>query len=150
MGFLFVPLSTISMNSIARERMGNATSLFSLMRNLGAGIGIASVATMVSRRTTMHAAILSEHLTPYSEAARNTLGGLRSFLSSRGAVAPDQQSLAAIAGMVQKQAAMIAFIDVVRLLGAIFLVVIPLVFIMRRSGRSGSVQPARTENANDS
>ena len=64
MGLLFVPLSTVSMNSIPREQIGNATSLFSLMRNLGAGVGIAVVATLVSRRTTSHAAILSEQIHP--------------------------------------------------------------------------------------
>ncbi|HEX2309836.1 MAG TPA: hypothetical protein VHH91_03885 [Vicinamibacterales bacterium] len=32
---LFVPLTTISMDPIPRERMGNATSLFTLMRNIG-------------------------------------------------------------------------------------------------------------------
>src|SRR4029453_7444631 len=77
MGLLFVPLSTISMNYIPRESIGNATSLFSLMRNLGAGIGIAVVATMVSRRTTTHAAILSEHVNPYSDAARQLFWGAR-------------------------------------------------------------------------
>ena len=42
---LFVPLTTISMDPIPRERMGNATSLFNLMRNLGGSIGIASTGT---------------------------------------------------------------------------------------------------------
>jgi DHA2 family multidrug resistance protein len=44
---LFVPLTTISMDPIPRERMGNATSLFSLMRNIGGSIGIAVTGTML-------------------------------------------------------------------------------------------------------
>src|SRR5260221_7833589 len=40
MSMVFVPLTTISMDPIPKERMGNATSLFNLMRNLGGGIGI--------------------------------------------------------------------------------------------------------------
>jgi DHA2 family multidrug resistance protein len=134
MGLLFVPLSTVSMNSIPREMMGNATSLFSLMRNLGAGIGIAVVATLVSRRTTSHAAILSEQITPYSDAARQTFEGARALFLSQGSslAVATQQAYAAVSGMVHRQAAMIAFIDVIQLLGIIFFAVIPLVFIMRR------------------
>jgi hypothetical protein len=48
---VFVPLTTISMDPIPRERMGNATSLFNLMRNLGGGIGIAATSTMLARRS---------------------------------------------------------------------------------------------------
>jgi DHA2 family multidrug resistance protein len=46
---LFVPLTTISMDPIPRERMGNATGLFSLMRNIGGSIGIAVTGTMLAR-----------------------------------------------------------------------------------------------------
>ncbi len=138
MGLLFVPLSTISMNSIPREKMGNATSLFSLMRNLGAGIGIAAVATMVSRSTTRHTALLSEHLNLYSTPARQSFESARGMFLSRGSswTVATQQALAAMSGMIHRQAAMVAFVDVIRLLGVIFLAVIPLVFIMKRPGRS--------------
>src|SRR5438477_405522 len=46
---LFVPLTTITMDPIRREAMGNATSIFNLMRNLGGSIGIAAVTTLVAR-----------------------------------------------------------------------------------------------------
>lgn len=143
LGLLFVPLSTVSMNYIARERMGNATSLFSLMRNLGAGIGIASVATMVSRQTTSHAAILAEQIHPFSDAARMTLDSIRALFMAGGSGASlaTDQAYAAVAGMLHRQAAMIAFIDVTRLLGVIFIVAIPLVFLMKRP-RHGPEPPA--------
>jgi DHA2 family multidrug resistance protein len=48
-----------------------------------------------------------------------------------------QQAYAALSGMVHRQAAMIAFIDVIQLLGFIFLAVIPLVFIMKRPRTGG-------------
>jgi len=143
MGLLFVPLSTVSMNSIPRERMGNATSLFSLMRNLGAGVGIAVVATWVSRRTTAHAAILSEKINPFSGVARQTFEGIRRGFIARGSSigVATQQALAALSGMIHRQAAMIAFIDVVRWLGLIFIIVIPLVFIMKRPRHSSGPGP---------
>ena len=48
LSLLFVPLTTVTMDSIARDQMGNATSLFNLMRNMGGSIGIAVAATMSS------------------------------------------------------------------------------------------------------
>src|SRR5437660_760219 len=51
MGLLFVPLTTITNGLIPKEQMGNATSLFNLMRNIGASIGIASVTTISARHS---------------------------------------------------------------------------------------------------
>jgi DHA2 family multidrug resistance protein len=55
LGFLFVPLTTTTMDPIPREEMGNATSIFNLMRNLGGGMVIASVTTLLLRREQTHA-----------------------------------------------------------------------------------------------
>jgi DHA2 family multidrug resistance protein len=49
LGFVFVPLTTITNGEIPNERMGYATSLFNLMRNIGASIGIAMVETLQFR-----------------------------------------------------------------------------------------------------
>ena len=54
MGLLFVPLTTITNDPIPKEEMGNATSLFNLMRNIGASVGIASVTTLTSRHMQQH------------------------------------------------------------------------------------------------
>src|SRR5204862_293545 len=51
LSLLFVPLTTVSMDKIPREKMGNATSLFNLMRNIGGSIGIAVTGTMIARQT---------------------------------------------------------------------------------------------------
>ena len=54
MALLFVPLTTVSMATIAPQRMGYATSLFNLMRNIGGSVGIAMTGTICSgtaRRT---------------------------------------------------------------------------------------------------
>ena len=39
------------MAPIPREEMGNATSIFNLMRNIGGSIGIAAVTTLSSRHS---------------------------------------------------------------------------------------------------
>jgi DHA2 family multidrug resistance protein len=143
MGLLFVPLSTISMVSIPREKLGHATSLFNLMRNLGGGIGIAYVATAVSRRTTVQQSILSEHVNLYSPQAQTMLERARAMFLSQGADATTaaRQALGAVSGMIARQAAMIAFIDILRLLALIFICGMPLVFIMRRPKGSSAPPP---------
>jgi len=143
MGLLFIPLSTLSMAAISREKMGNATSLFNLMRNLGGGLGIAFVATSVSRSTTVHSAILSEQVNAYSPQAQAAINGARAMFMSRGSdwTTATVQAFGAIFGMIQKQSAMIAFIDIIRLLALIFIAAIPLMFIMRRTKSAASPPP---------
>src|SRR5215475_12100908 len=73
MGLLFVPLTTITNGLVPKEQMGNATSLFNLMRNIGASIGIASVTTISQRHAQAHMNDLAGHVNPYNPAAQNML-----------------------------------------------------------------------------
>ena len=131
---LFVPLTTISMDPIPRERMGNATSLFNLMRNLGGSIGIATTGTLLARKQQEYVNVMGAHVTPFSETARNALEAARQgFLASGAdAVTATQRAYAAVFGTVQRHATMVAFVDLFRLLGIIFLLLLPLVMLMRR------------------
>jgi DHA2 family multidrug resistance protein len=139
MGLLFVPLTTITNGGIPREEMGNATSLFNLMRNLGASIGIASVTTTVARHSQIHINILSEHVTPNDPAVLAMLTSVKNGMMAAGmdAATATQQAYAAIFGMVQRHAAMLSYIDAFRLLGAMFVLVLPLLLIMRKPKGAG-------------
>jgi len=130
------------MDPIPRERMGNATSLFSLMRNLGGSVGIAVTGTLLARQQHAFAAVLGEHVTPYSDVARRTFEGLRGSLLAAGVdpVTATQKAYATMSGLIQRQAAMVSFVELFRLLGAVFLVLLPLVLLMRRP--SGGKGPA--------
>src|SRR3954471_2361201 len=131
---LFVPLTTISMDPIPRERMGNATSLFNLMRNLGGSVGIAVTGTLLARKQQEYINIMGAHVTPYSSAAQASLESARQgFIASGSDMATATEgAYAAVFGTVQRYAAMVAFVDVFRLLGIIFLLLLPLVLLMRR------------------
>src|SRR6185437_7039422 len=48
LAFIFVPLTTVTMDPIANADMGNATSLFNLVRNVGASAGISMSTTLVA------------------------------------------------------------------------------------------------------
>lgn len=53
MSMLFVPLTTITMDHVPKQEMGNAISLFNLMRNIGGSVGIAVATTMIARSSQM-------------------------------------------------------------------------------------------------
>ena len=67
LGSTFVALTTLTMSRISQEKMGNATGIFNLMRNLGGSFGIATATTLLSRRAQLHQSRLVEHLTPLSQ-----------------------------------------------------------------------------------
>jgi DHA2 family multidrug resistance protein len=142
-GLLFVPLTTVTMDAIPRHGMGNATSLFNLMRNIGGSVGIATVQTVLARHRQVHTAVLGAHVDPYSEATRGVLRTIESGLRARGidAATASQAALGTVWGMVQRQAAMMSFVDTFRLLGIAFLVLTPLVLLMRRPTHSADTPP---------
>jgi DHA2 family multidrug resistance protein len=140
LGFLFVPLTTISMNFISKEKMGNATSLFNLMRNIGGSMGIATATTLLYRRGQEYRSVLGEHITAYDPIARATLERMRNAFVASGAdvYTATRRAQVATAGLVARHASMMAFVDVFRLLGVLFLFLLPLLLIMRSpTGKSG-------------
>jgi DHA2 family multidrug resistance protein len=134
LGLVFVPLTTISMAPIPKETMGNATSLFNLVRNLGGSIGISAVNTIQVRREQMNINILGRHVNPYDSSSRQTLSALQRMFMSKGSdiVSAAHQARETIFRMVEQQASMLAYNTVFRLLGGLFLLMVPLIFLMRR------------------
>lgn len=139
LALLFVPLTTITMDPIPKEEMGNATSIFNLMRNIGGSVGIASASTYLFRREQVHINILGGSVTALNPAAQSMLQGLRSALSAAGSDTGQalRQGYGAIWGMVQQQAAMQSFVDTFRLFGVIFLLVLPLLLLLKRPRHRG-------------
>lgn len=134
LAMLFVPLTTITMSPISRERMGNATSIFNLTRNMGGSIGIAIVQTMQGRYTQQHISYLTAHVTPFDPQASQLLDRMTAQMGR-------PQALASMFRMVGAQAAMLSFVDVFRILAITFLVMVPLLLIMKRpkAGTAGEM-----------
>jgi DHA2 family multidrug resistance protein len=140
---VFVPLTTISMDPIPRERMGNATSLFNLMRNLGGSIGIAVTGTMLARQQQAYVNVLGANVDAYSPQTQRAFDAARAGFLAAGSdvTTATQRAYAALFGTVQQQAAMVSFVLLFRILGVMFLLLLPLILIMRRP-RGGPVAGA--------
>jgi DHA2 family multidrug resistance protein len=134
MVFLFVPLTTTTMAFIPNEKMGMASGLFNLMRNMGGSAGIALVNTMLSRRMQLHHARLVEHINPFDAVPQQALHSIPPLLFSRGVpIGSDAQMMyGLLQGSLMRQAAMLAFIDNFLMLAILFLVMLPLLLLMRK------------------
>ena len=144
MGFIFIPLTTLMMTGVRKEDMGNATAVFSLLRNLGGSFGIAFVSTLIARRAQMHQSRLAEHFTPFDTVFQTAQEQLAIVLRYRGIAfsGADQGSLGSIYGRVIKEASMMSFNDAFYLLTLFLLSVVPLVFFMKRALPPGERGPA--------
>ncbi|MGC1621058.1 MAG: DHA2 family efflux MFS transporter permease subunit [Candidatus Acidiferrum sp.] len=139
LGLIFVPLTTVSMAPIRKENMGNATSLFNLVRNLGGSIGISAVSTMQTRFEQRNVSSLGAHVNPYSLSARTTMNSLQHMFMSKGSdvVTAAHQARAAMFGMVEQQASMLAYNSIFLILAGLFVLMLPFIFLMRRPQMKG-------------
>jgi DHA2 family multidrug resistance protein len=142
MGFLFIPLNTLTMSGIRKEEMGNATAVFNLLRNLGGSFGVAFVTTLLARRTQFHQLRLAEHLTPFDRNLQLSLPQLSQMLTEKGFIpsAPGQGSLGIIYSQLLREASMLSFNDVFFVLSLLMGLILPLIFFMKK-GKEADQQP---------
>jgi len=112
-----------------------------LMRNLGGGVGISLVTTMIARGSQSHQATLVTHLTPYDPAYQAHLHQLTQLFATRGgSVVAEQQAYAGLYGTLVRQATLLSYIDVFRLLAFLCLLCIPAALLFERvKAKAGAV-----------
>ncbi|MBI5505435.1 MAG: DHA2 family efflux MFS transporter permease subunit [Deltaproteobacteria bacterium] len=134
MAFIFVPLSTVSYAFIRTADRGAASSLISLARNIGASVGIASMATMIARQAQVHQSLLVAHATPLDPAYGAWMTQLTAAFSAHTSdlAQATAQAQAAIYQMLGAQARTLAFVDVFRMMSIGFLIVVPMMLLIRK------------------
>lgn len=108
LGFLFVPLSTISLGDVPIAELAGATGVYTLLRQLGGSFGIAILTTMLAHESAIAWNVLASGVT-----------------STHG------QSLGTLTQMVAQQSTMIAYDYLFRFCAIVFIVATPLVFLIR-------------------
>jgi DHA2 family multidrug resistance protein len=134
-GFVFVPLTTMTMGLLRKQEIGNAAGIYNLVRNIGGSVGIATVTTMLVRGSQAHQNYLAAHITAGNPASSAMVEGLAAKLSMAGAdrISAHHQALGALYASLQQQAADLAYADNFRLLGYLSLACIPLTMLMIRT-----------------
>ena len=141
---MFLPLSLATLGPLPREDVGAGSGFYNLTRQLGGSFGIAVLALALERQQAVHRAHLVESLAITDPRLQQRLVELQLWLASRsgtGGTLPDQ-ALQVLSLQVDRQAALLAYGDVFRLVGLLFLAVIPLVLLLGRPPAQASA-PAR-------
>ena len=140
MGFVMVPLMTMSLGTLAKEKIGNASGIFNLARNLGGSIGISVSTTFLLRMTQTHQANLVTHMTPYDPVFQQRLSGLAAGLSRySGEPQAHMRAYGLLYGMLLQQANLMAYVDIFRWIALFMALCLPGVWLLRKVTSKGSV-----------
>jgi DHA2 family multidrug resistance protein len=120
LGFLFVPLTTMTLGGISREKMSGATGVYTLIRQLGGSLGIAILQLYETRREDSAYATLAQGVTRANSAVAGMLHGA----ANQGHMLND------IYGMVVANATAVAYNDVFRLCAVVFVVSLPTILLL--------------------
>jgi len=145
-GMIFVALSTVALSTVSRPRMTAATGLYNVVRQVFGSIGIAVAATSLTRGEAVFRTTLVGNLPPSRLEVSQWLDTVRGTLTAQGADAAGggRQALGLLDGMVNRQATMLSYNHVFFLLGALFILCLPLVALLRH-GRAPASEPAVLE-----
>jgi DHA2 family multidrug resistance protein len=125
---IFPPLAAATLSCVERERMGYAASLFSMIRNTGASMGISMMTSMLVSHQQIHQSYLAEHFSVFDawrmQMAPQRMPGAPHLLGGR------TQSLAMVYGQIRAQSSMLSFNDIYRMLLYIETFVVPVLLLL--------------------
>ena len=136
LSMLFAPLSVAAYQYISPAQRGAAVGLFSLLRNEGGSVGTSLAQTISERRQQFHLLRLNEYLDPLNAAFQEYVSSLQPTLMSISDGDPvNSYSMAyqVIDDLRQQQAISLAYFDVYWIFAILGALLIPPVFLMRRS-----------------
>jgi DHA2 family multidrug resistance protein len=123
-GFTFVPLSAVAFATLIPELRNDGTPIFSLLRNIGSSVGISIVQAMLTSGTARAHAELASDIAP----------GNLAFQSLPAMANPASQAgLALVNTLVDRQAAMMAYLDDFRFMLVLTVVSLPLLLLIRKA-----------------
>ncbi len=140
---MFLPLSLATLSPVPKRDLAAASGFYNLTRQLGGGIGIAVLTTLLSQRHAFHHAVLSEQVSVYNPAAMERIQAITSGLVSQGYTTAEaqQRALEIINGSISVQASVMSFNDIFIFVGAAFIVSLPLLFLMGKGSNGRAAAP---------
>jgi DHA2 family multidrug resistance protein len=123
---VFVPLTAVSFWTLPDHLRTEASTLTSLLRNYGSGIGVSVVVSVLSRSQSVTHAHLAERASPYNEAMRAP------FLPEQWNIFTPS-GLAMLEKEISHQALAIGFINAFHLIMIGAVICVPSVFLLSRA-----------------
>ncbi len=137
LGMVFPVLSAVALSGVPRERMGDAASLYNLMRNTGAAVGISYLTNSLISFEQIHQSRLVEHLSVFDAWGLSRRGpampGSPQFHLMGQLITGQKQGLGVVYEMVTAQAAILSFDDLYRVLSVLMILMIPAFLGLRRA-----------------
>jgi MFS transporter, DHA2 family, multidrug resistance protein len=140
-GMIFPSLSAATLSCVARERVGYAASLYSMLRNNFAAISVAFLSTNLVSLEQVHQTYLVQHYTVF-DAWRMASSGAMLYGGSSHLGAGAQRGTQLLYQGIQAQAAMLSFNDLFRILTLIAVILIPGPFLLKRPAAGASTAAA--------
>lgn len=141
MGFLMIPLMTVSLATISNEKMGNASGVNNLARTMGGSMGISLTTALITRYAQVHQALLVGNVSPYNPAYQQQFQNIVSGLSQYSdPVTAQTRAMNVMYNIVVQQSVHFAYMDIFRLLAVICVCCIPIAFLLKKpKPGSGSI-----------
>ncbi|WP_051261230.1 DHA2 family efflux MFS transporter permease subunit [Desulfovibrio inopinatus] len=132
MPFVFVPLSTVSLSTVDRSNMTDASGIFTLTRRIGGNIGYAMAATLVSHGEQMHRFHMASHVSNLSQITQSYMDTATAMVHQLGvsATAAPTVALGLMNRLLNRQAIMMSYNDTSLYFGLLFIVMAPIVFLL--------------------
>jgi DHA2 family multidrug resistance protein len=143
LGLIFVPLTNATMAELRTSQLAQGTGMFNLTRQLGGSMGIAVMATLLTRYTTQAKAVLTEHIVAGDPSTQARLAMLAHGAMARGApaIVAHRQALAILDRQLGAQASVLAFSKIYLLSGLLLCAALPLLLLFRTGRGRGAMGP---------
>ena len=132
LGFLFIPISTMSYVGIAPDKNNDVAGMTNLARNIGGSCGTAIFTTTLARHEQLHQNVLVCHAVHGNVFFDNQLRQLTQLYGAHQALAQMYQRL-------QQQASLLAYLDVIYFFAFACAIMIPVSFLMKKAPAGGEV-----------
>ena len=139
LGLMFVPLTTLTLAPLSPQELPQGAGLYNFFRQLGGSLGIAGIATLLTRYTAQFKAVLATHVTITDPISLGRLNQLTQAMIARGAdpFTAKQRAYLLLDRTVAAQASVIAYGRIYMLAAMIIVALIPLLFLVGRSEGGG-------------
>ncbi|MCW3125383.1 MAG: hypothetical protein JWO03_1041 [Bacteroidetes bacterium] len=133
LGFLFVPLTTLSLGGLTGKDIGSASGLTAMVRQLGGSFGVAICSTYITHMTFVHRADMISKINLYDPTVTDRIQQLTAGMMSKAGdiVKATNMAYATLEYNITSQATVLTYIDTFQYLGVFFILVIPLIFFAR-------------------
>jgi len=130
--FCYLPANMISLGSLPPDKLKSGASLYNLTRDLGGAIVLATIGTIMNTRLHFHWSRLIENINPARPAVQHFLDAETARLGPHFTGDATPGAIKLLGGIVQREALVLTFNDVILLLGTMFVIGLILMPLVRR------------------